>query len=1152
VSVLLPELAAIYAAFSKGLPSPLPEPRHQYADYAIWEKRMLDNDSAARQLQYWRRNLGGELPTLELPTDHPYPAVASYRGSMETFALTREITETVRQVSKAEGVTPYMLLLAAFKTLMHRYTGQEDILIGGPVDGRRRPEFAPLMGFFLHTVVMRSRPTGDLTFRDYLAQVKDSVLGALAASDIPFDQLVRDLQPRRDVSRHPLFQVMFASERPAVALESDPRWDLTRMDVSSGTSKADLYVGLDERPEGITGRFLYNTDIFDASTIRRMAGHWMTLLEGILKDPGAKLADLPLLTEEETQSVARWNDTLRPVPHATITEIFEDRVAQNPRAVAVECNGEWLTYRELNQKANRLARRLREAGAGRETLVGLCVERSCDMAVSLLAILKTGAAYLPLDPSLPEERFRMIVEDARAPILVTERWRSREVTKAGADLIFTDEGSGGTGNLETFAEPQSLAYVLYTSGSTGRPKGVEIPQSAVVNFLESMRKEPGFKSADTLLAVTTLSFDIAALEMFLPLISGGRLVIASHEDARDPARLAELIREVVPSVMQATPATWRAVIEAGWAGDPRMKILCGGEAMPRDLAQQLLPRCSALWNMYGPTETTIWSTLQRVESGIGPVAIGRPIANTQVYVLDRGRKMAPAGVAGDLYIGGAGLARGYLRREELTAEKFVDTEHGKLYRTGDLARWRADGTLDCLGRSDNQLKIRGFRIEPEEIEAALLEHPEVRGAAVRAWPDASGHLSLTAYVVSSTQPSLRAFLDKKLPEYMVPPRVIWLEALPLTPNGKVDRNRLPQPEPEEHRTLSPAPSTEIERRLAAVWEAVLERRGVGVRDNFFELGGHSLLVAKLLRRVETEFGARLSMAAVFQAPTIQQFAELLNCQDVTVRTPKVSPIQSTGSQPPLFWMHAGPRYRALAAHLGQDRPFLGVSMDADEEAALPPQATLQEIAGCVVRKIRAIRPHGPYHVGGLCVAGLLAYEVAVQLTDAGEEVGVVVMLDALNLRDFMAGASKKLLASRARFHWKKLTSGSLKDRRRYIAERFADRVATMRAGVNALWSEKLHQAALRYQPRAYSGRVLFFEPVERLDIAGIAESWAGVAQPRREVQRVQGSHESVLMEPMVGELAARIRRSVEEADVPAESASQARRQMAGNIRSGSR
>ncbi len=422
----------------------------------------------------------------------------------------------------------------------------------------------------------------------------------------------------------------------------------------------------------------------------------------------------------------------------------------------------------------------------------------------------------------------------------------------------------------------------------------------------------------------------------------------------------------------------------------------------------------------------------------------------------------------------------------------------------------------------------------EEIEAAIAGHTDVNSVAVRVWPDSSGSMSLAAYVVAPQQPDLRRFLQQKLPEYMIPARFVFMEALPLTPNGKVDRSCLPQPDPEQQRTLSRAPANEMERRLAAVWESVLDRKGIGVGDNFFDLGGHSLLVAKLLRRVEAEFGARLSMAAVFQAPTIQEFAELLNCKDVNVRTPKVSPIQGGGSRPPLFWMNAGPRYRALAARLGRDLPFLGVSIEAEEEESLPAQTTLQEIAAYMVGKIRAIRAHGPYQLGGLCVSGLLAYEVAAQLKASGEEVALVVMLDALNLHDFMACPARKILASRVRFHWKKIASGSFRQAWRHVAERFTDRFAKTSMESTVLWSEKLHQAALRYQPQAYAGRVLLVEPTERLDIAGLAESWAGIAQPRREIQPVNGDHISVLREPMVQELAVLIRRSVEEAGAPRE------------------
>jgi amino acid adenylation domain-containing protein len=1132
--VFFPELTALYDAFAKNLPSPLAEPTLQYGDYAVWQKRLIDNDSTSRQMEYWRRELGGELPQWQLPSDHTRPALPSYRGGMETFYLPLELTQALKQLSRDEGVTFYMLLLAGFKALMHRYSGQEDIIVGGLTDGRRRREFQGLMGYFLNTLPLRTRPKGDMTFREYLATVKDTVLGSLANSDVLFDRLVREIHPRRDPTRHPLFQVMFLIEPPPTA--ANPQWDLKQGEVKNGISKFDLYFEVEERRDGLVGRVEYSKDLFEASTIWRIIGHWTTLLEGVLRNPSALLSELPVLTADETRAVdSEWNATLRPVPHTTIHGAFESRAGLNPRAVAVECDGVRLTCGELNQEANRLARRLREAGAGPETLVALCVERSCDMVVALLAILKSGAAYLPLDPALPQERFELILGDAQAPILLTERGLASAVPLAGTVVVYTDEGSGTSGNLDAVGRPEDLAYVLYTSGSTGRPKGVEIQHAAVVNFLESMRREPGFTSADTLLAVTTLSFDIAALEIFLPLVCGGRIVIASREDARDPARLAELIREVAPSVMQATPATWRALRETDWQGSRELKVLCGGEAMARDLAEDLLPCCGSLWNLYGPTETTIWSSIHRVTGGSGPVPIGHPIANTQLYVLDRYRQLAPAGVPGELYIGGAGLARGYLRREELTREKFIDTpEMGRLYRTGDLARWRADGVLECLGRTDHQLKIRGFRIEPEEIEAAMLQHPDVRGAAVMAWPDGSGHLSLTAYVVAHGRPSVRAFLDAKLPEYMIPPRVVWMDALPMTPNGKVDRGRLPEPHQEagleEASAVSAAAATPGERRLVAIWESVLSRTGIGVTENFFDLGGHSLLVARLLRRVEDSFAVRASMADVFQAPTIRQFAELLTRRDVSAGSPKLVRIQNTGSRAPFFWMNAGPGLRTLAQYLGEDRPFFGVTLSPEEETVLGDAPRLEEIAACLVRTIRTVQAEGPYLIGGRCVSGLLAYEAAAQLRAAAQEVDLLVMLDSLNPVHFLAIPAWRLMASRIRLHFKNSLGSAPKRSGRYLLERMKYRLGRLRPEEGtgrAAWDKKLFRAARQYHPQACLGRMVLLQPAEGLDIAGLAESWAGVPADTREVYEVAGNHDTVLKEPMVQDLANRLRMCLE-------------------------
>jgi amino acid adenylation domain-containing protein len=1133
--VLLPELYAIYEAFSNGRPSPLPEPQFQYADYAIWQRRMLDNDVAARQIDYWRDRLSGELPTLQLPTDRQRPAVPSFRGGMEKFSVSSEITEAVKEISRAEGVTPYMLLLASFKALLHRYSGQEDVLIGGVMDNRCRQEFTGLMGYFLNIVVLRTQPRAGLTFRKYLTQVKESVLGALGSSDVPFDRLLRELQPKRDLSCHPVFQVMFTIEPPPPA--ADPHWDLTQMDIFTGESKLDLYFEMDERPDGYIGRFFYSTDLFDAEAIRRMIGHWKTLLAGALANPGMELHQLPVLSPEETQLVSSaWNDTARDVPQAALHEMFEAQAARTPDAVAVESGGRVLTYRELNQEAKRLARRLQEEGAGPETLVALYAERSCQMVVAVLAILKSGAAYLPIDTGLPKERIEFIVQDSQASILLTERDLGGEAWQDSMRVVYCDERSDLIGDRGVRVHADNLAYVIYTSGSTGRPKGVEISHSAVVNFVESMRREPGFKASDTLLAVTTLSFDIAGLELFVPLTSGGRVVVATQREARDPQLLRELLRNVSPSVMQATPATWRSLLDAGWSGSSSLKILCGGEAMTRDLAQQLLPRCAELWNMYGPTETTIWSTVHKITACQGIVPIGRPIDNTQVYILDSRQNLVPAGVTGELYIGGAGVARGYLRRPELTEDRFPQVaaaEGARLYRTGDLARWRSDGTLECLGRADNQVKIRGFRVELEEIEAAMALHPGVREAAVKAWPDASGHLALVGYLVMNQETDLRNFLRNKLPEYMVPMRFVHLEELPLTPNGKVDRNRLPQPEANDLRAVYAAPASEIERRLVAIWENVLGQEGIGIRENFFELGGHSLLVAKLLGRIETAFGVRVTMSAIFEAPTIEQFAAILRDRRVIANLPRTVNIQRAGSRSPLLWIGGGPMFRRLSGHLGNDQPFVGVAVDGEESKSLPENFTMEEVAALLVRTIRAERPEGPYYLGGWCDAGIMAYEVACQLRRQGCEVELVVLLDAVNPTRYRATTAGEILASKTMFHLKRISRLRGKEILNYARER----AAWMRAlfqrhtpSYASSFAARLTNAALHYSPQPYAGRVVAIYPELLPSYRDPSAQWAELVTGDFQIHEVRGNHVTMLEERGAADIAKSIRACMTEAE----------------------
>jgi amino acid adenylation domain-containing protein len=759
--VLFRELATLYEAFSTGQRSPLPELPIQYTDFAVWQREALSEDALAEHLAYWKQQLAGAPAHLDLPADRPRLPISSSRGSRYCLTLPKALTDALKELSLQEGVTLYMTLVVAFQTLLHRYSGQDDLVIGTVTAGRTRVETEALIGLFENTLALRTDLSGNPTSRELLGRVREVVLGAQAHQDLPFEYLIKELQLEQQSGQNPLFQVLLALEPPLPTLPSG--WMLTQMEVQTGTSKFDLTLSLDDRPEGLIGRFEYSTALFDRATIAGMAGHWQMLLEGIVADPSRRLSELPLLKEQEChQLLVEWNATQVAYPKdQCIHQLFEAQVERTPEAVAVVFEGEQLTYRELNQRANQLAHHLQQLGVGSEVLVGLCVERSLDMVVGLLGILKAGGAYVPLDPGFPSERIAFMVEDAQTSVLVTQQRLLTQLPSQSTNVVCLDADAAvlaqqsETNPLST-ATAANLAYVIYTSGSTGRPKGVQIPHRSVVNFMLSMREQPGLAAEDTLLAVTTLSFDIAALELFLPLIVGARVIVAGRDIVADGTVLMEILERTGTTVMQATPITWRLLLAAGWQGKPDLKILCGGEALPLELAQQLLPKAASLWNLYGPTETTIWSSVCQIESGAESISIGRPLANTQIYLLDPHLQPVPIGVPGELFIGGDGLARGYLNRPELTAERFLphpfSGELGaRLYKTGDLARYRADGTIEHLGRLDFQVKLRGYRIELGEIEAVLSQHPAVHQAVVVAREDVPGDKRLVAYVVQNPQ-----------------------------------------------------------------------------------------------------------------------------------------------------------------------------------------------------------------------------------------------------------------------------------------------------------------------------------------------------------------------------------------------------------------
>jgi amino acid adenylation domain-containing protein len=885
--VLLHELAALYHAFATGQPAPLSDLPLQYGDFAAWQRRVLQDGAIAKSLTYWKERLAGAPPVLELPADHPRPAVATFQGANAFASLPQPLMEELKALGRQEGVTLFMVLLAAFNALLYRYTGQSDLVVGVPVSGRSRPELQGLIGCFINTLVLRTDLSGNPTFRELLQRARSRALDAYDHQDVPVEKLVEELQAGRDLSRAPLAQVLFVFEGSAGALPSIPGLGVSPLDLDAGGAKLDFAFNVIETPERVKVQAQYSTDLFEEATVCRFLAHWQTLLEGIVADPGCRLAQLPILTPaEREQLLVGWNATAADFPRERcVHHLVEAQAARTPHAVAVACEDRQLTYAELNAQANRLAHALRRRGIGPEALVGIYVERSLEMVVGLLGVLKAGGAYLPLDPSFPSERLAFMLTDTEAPMILTQHRLLPQLPPHRAQVLCLDEPgkvleSQGDANLSGGAAPEHLAYVIYTSGSTGKPKGVQIPHAAVVNFLTSMAREPGLTAQDRLLAVTSLSFDIAGLELFLPLTVGACVDVVSREVAGDGARLRRRLEETRPTVMQATPATWRMLLDAGWTGG-LAKILCGGEALSSELANRLMATGAELWNMYGPTETTIWSLVSRVEPGVDVVSLGRPIANTTVYVLDAHMQPVPVGVPGELYLGGTGLARGYLRRPELTAERFIrhpfDAQpEARLYRTGDLVRYPPDGTLQFLGRIDHQVKVHGFRIELGDIEAVLVQHAAVKETVVVAREDSPGDKRLVAYLVPTgletpAASELRRFLREQLPEYMVPSAFVTLTALPLTPNGKVNRLALPAPEqtrPELEEAFV-APRTPAEETIAAIWAELLRVSTVGVRDNFFGLGGNSLLATRVMARLRDAFQVELPLRSLFEAPTVE-------------------------------------------------------------------------------------------------------------------------------------------------------------------------------------------------------------------------------------------------------------------------------------------
>jgi amino acid adenylation domain-containing protein len=1172
MGVFIREVMAHHEARVAGRPAALPPLPLQYADYAHWQRQRMGGRVGKAQLAYWKERLAGAPFALELPTDRPRPAVQSHRGAAEPVALDAALTDALRTLGQREGATLFMTLLTAFALVLSRYSGQRDLVIGTPVAGRTHVELEGLIGFFVNTLALRLDLDGAPSMSALLGRAREAALGAYAHQDLPFEHLVAALQLRPDRSRSPLFQVMFALQSTSVGRLALEGVTLEPLPAKTTTAKFDLTLALEETAEGLRGALEYSADLFDASTARRMVGHFETILRGMVAHPESTAAELPLLTAAERRELAAWNETAkdfgRRVP---VHRLFAEQAALAPEAVAVVFEGQSLTYGELNRRANRFAHRLRAEGLGPEVLVGVCAERSLELVVGLLGILKAGAAYVPLDPSYPDDFLRLMIEDVRAPVLLTQTRLRDRLPPAGARVICLDDPSEVAGEREDEPEvavcDEGLAYVIYTSGSTGRPKGAMNTHGGLRNRLLWMQEAYGLGSDDVVLQKTPYSFDVSVWEFFWPLITGARLVVARPGGHRDSAYLAELVAAQGVTTIHFVPSMLQAFVEEPGldACHTLRRVIASGEALPFDLAERFLARSSAeLHNLYGPTEASIDVTSWACQRGDARrlVPIGRPIANSRLHVLDERLEPVPVGVPGELYIGGVPLARGYLARPALTAERFIPdptgvAPGGRLYRTGDLARWLPDGALEYLGRIDHQIKLRGHRIELGEIEAVMAQHPGVQQAVVVARERAPGDTRLVAYFTRnehacSADPrglaeDLRRLLEERLPRHMVPSAFVPLAAFPLTSSGKVDRKALPAitegGAQQRAGGLVPARDT-WELALTRIWEDLLGVRPIGVTDDFFALGGHSLLALGMISRVRWELGRDLALATLFERATIEELAGALRRSPARGASSPLVGIRTGGARRPLHCVHpAGGNvlcYAELARCLGPEQPFyalqaLGLSGD---EA---PLGQIEDMAARYIDALRAVQPEGPYALGGWSLGGVIAFEMAQQLRARGEQIALLALIDSGAPRSDAAMPQDEALFM-AQFAWdlgmlfglpldvsaEALAALPAQDRLEHVLSRAmthgalpkgAD-LADMRR-LSRVFEANL-RAVERYAPKAYPGRIDFLQAVEHLADARpeLIEGWRPLALGGVVRHEVPGNHYSIMRSPHVEALSA--------------------------------
>jgi amino acid adenylation domain-containing protein len=1193
MSVLIEELGVLYEANSCGIPHILPQLSIQYADFAVWQRQWLQDQVLSTQLAYWKQKLGGYLPLLQLPSvseacrrHRPRPPLPNFQGARQQLTLTKTLTEALKKLSQQQGLTLFMMLLAAFKTLLYRYTGEEDLLVGTATAGRSQPEVEQLIGCFVNTLVLRTDLSGNPTFLTLLERVRDMTLEAYKYQDLPFEKLVEELQPERDLSYSPLFQIGFAFYNAPKAELKLSDLTLSSLSVDSGTAKLDLTLSFKESEAGLVGWLEYKTELFDAATITRMLTHLQILLEGIVANPQQRLHELPLLTTAERQQLlGDWNDTqTQYVDDVCVHQLFEAQVERSPDAIALNArsaialifNDSTLTYQELNAQANQLAHYLRSLGIKPEMRVGVCMERSSEGAasltpltiVSILAIFKAGGVYVPLDPTYPQERLAFMMEDAKLSVLLTQQSLNIEPEQRTTVVCLDQEweiiAQYSSTNPNQIVTPDQLAYIIYTSGSTGKPKGVLLAHRGLCNLATAQIKAFDVRPDSRVLQFASLSFDASVSEIFMALVAGGTLCLATTDDLLPGANLLRLLRDRAITTVTLPPSIL-AVLAAKEL--PALQtIIVAGEACPTDLVAGWASG-RRFFNAYGPTEATVCATIGECTDTQSQPPIGRPIANTQVYILDRHLQPVPIGVPGELYIGGIGLARGYLNLPDLTDEKFIfnpfeKAKSSQLYKTGDLARYLSDGNIEFLGRIDHQVKIRGFRIELGEVETVLRQHPDVFNCVAIANENHFGK-RLVAYIVPENgitinQQQLKDYLKEHLPEYMLPSSLIIIDALPLTPNGKLDRKALPAPNtdrsPEADTFVIPRDNLELE--LVRIWEEVLSVRPIGVTDNFFDLGGHSLLAVRLMALIQQQFGRELPLSTLFQGGTIEQLATILRDKTPDRYWSPLVGIQTAGSKPPLFCVHPiGGNvlgYIALGRYLSPDQPLYALQAPG-VEGQRQPYTQIPELANHYITALQDFQPSGPYFLGGHSFGGLVAFEMAQQLQQQGQEIGLLVIMDTpapIHREVIEPIDDARWLVKRShvleRFFGKKISVDYAELQQLEPEAQFNYFLEKLRrvnlippdAGQEMIRrilevQKASHQALINYVPQVYPGKITLLRAFEVLaeDSGGVfaqsfrqpALGWGELTTEPIEIHEVPGDHVTILAEPHVRVLADKLK-----------------------------